>query len=512
MRQVPHTEYDGYRGVGVRLMEPMVSDLSADHAEGRDSLLLKGYHWFDKAHVLMLAEESLIPRADAITILKAFREMDARGYAEVRADHGWGLHSGEHYLIRKLGYEVGGRVHLGRSSGDLIAVARSVAVRDRIIETLKGILELRSALLPVVLETADAVMPGYTHGVHAQPTTLGAQLLSWVAGLERDFERFEAAYKHTNQSPAGAAIMTGSPFAINRDRTAACLGFDSVIYSTFDAIVGGRDNGLETYAAIAILDGHIGRWGEDIAYWFGSETQMVDIPDRFCHTSSIMTHKKNPVALEQIRGSTADAVGGLMSAFVANKGRSGGADGGGGAFFSMLANFELVNRNMHWLSIMLPHIEVKRDRMHELASSHWAVAPDIASAVVREKGLSWRIAHQCVGTMVRFAHERGLQPRDATPELLDEAAIEYWGKPIGLSPEALMSALDPTNAVKARKLYGGPAPEQTEARAAEARQRVETDQASIDERERRLMEAEQFLEAGIDAMLASAPAVAAADA
>ena len=508
MRQVAHTEYDGYRGVGVRLMEPMVSDLRADRAEGRDSALLEGYHRFDKAHVLMLGEEDLIPREDAITILKAFREMDAHGYAEVRANHGWGLHSGEHYLIRNLGYEIGGRIHLGRSSGDLIAVAHRIVVRERIVQTIKGILQLRRALLPVAVETADAVMPGYTHGVHAQPTTLGAQLLSWVAGLERDFERFEAAYQHTNQSPAGAAIMTGSPFAVNRDRTAACLGFDSVMSSTFDAIVGGRDYGLETFSAIAILDGHIGRWAEDIAYWYGNEARMVDIPDRFCHTSSIMMHKKNPVALEQIRGSTADVVGGLAGAFVANKGRSGGADGGGGAFFSMLASFEQVNRNMHWLSIMVPAMEVRRDRMHELASSHWAVAPDIASAIVREKGLPWRIAHQCVGTMVRFAHERGLTPRDVTPDLLDEAAIEYFSKPIGLSMGVLQAALNPTNAVNARKLYGGPAPEQTGDRAADAWQRVETDQMKVDDKERRLREAEELLEAGIDAMLAPADAKA----
>ena len=372
---------------------------------------------------------------------------------------------------------------------------------------MTGILELRQTLLPVVEENADAVMPGYTHGVHAQPTTLGAQLLAWIAALERDFERFEAAYCHTNESPAGAAIMTGSPFAVNRSRTAECLGFDSVMYSTFDAIVGGRDYFLEAYAAIAILANHVGRWAEDISYWFSSEMQMVDIPDRFCHTSSIMMHKKNPSTLERIRGGTADAVGGLTGAFVGNKSRTGGPDDGGEAFFSMLSNFDTVNRNMHWHAVMVPDIEVRRNRMHELASSHWAVAPDIASAIVIEKGLPWRIAHRCVGTMVRFAFERGFEPRDVTVELLDEAAIEYCGKPIGLSKRAPKAALDPTNAVNARKLYGGPAPEQTKARAAEARGRVKADRASLEEKERKLNKAEELLEAGIDSFLASAEQV-----
>ena len=150
--------------------------------------------------------------------------------------------------------------------------------------------------------------------------------------------------------------------------------------------------------------------------------------------------------------------------------------------------------------------------MHELASSHWAVAPDIASAAVREKGLPWRIAHQSVGTMVRLAHERGLGPKDVTPELLDEAAIEYHGEPIGLRGDTFQAALDPTNAVNARKLYGGPAPEQTSARAADSWQRVEADQNKVDEMEHRLSEAEARLEAGIDSMLAQQSAQTATDA
>ncbi len=503
MRQVPHTEYAGYRGVGVRLSEPMVDDLRPDAAHGREEPVFKGFHMFDKAHTLMLGEEGLIPRADAAAMLRAFREMEEYGYMKARSEQPWGLHAGENYLIRKLGYDIGGRIHLGRSSGDLMAVSRRVATRDTILETMQSVIDYRRALLPVACDTADAVMPGYTHGMHAQPTTLGAQLLSWVAGAERDFERLNAAYAHTNQSPAGAAIMTGSPFAVNRHRTADILGFDSVIYNTFDAIVGSNDYPLEAYSAAVILDAHVGSAGEDIAYWYNNESRMVDIPDRFCHTSSIMMHKKNPVALEQIRGSASDAIGGLMGAFVGSKRRSGAPDGGGGVFFQMLNVFSTVRRNMRWLQIMVPDMEVKRERMHHLASSHWAVGPDIASAIVKEKGLPWRLAHQSVGTMVRFAHERGLRPLDATPELLDEAAIEYMGKPIGLSAETLKDALDPANAIKKRTLYGGPAPEETRARADDAAKRVETDQGIVADKLRRLEEAEARLEAGIDELIAS---------
>jgi len=126
------------------------------------------------------------------------------------------------------------------------------------------------------------------------------------------------------------------------------------------------------------------------------------------------------------------------------------------------------------------------------------VAPDVASALVREKGLPWRIAHQIVGIAVRFAHERNIKPLEATPELLDEAAVEYMGKPVGLSAEAMREALDPRVAVSRRTLYGGPAPEQTAALAADAAGRLDADVAGVRDLRSRLDAAAARLEEGID--------------
>jgi len=117
--------------------------------------------------------------------------------------------------------------------------------------------------------------------------------------------------------------------------------------------------------------------------------------------------------------------------------------------------------------------------------------------------LSWRVAHQIVGIMVRLSRERAIAPLQATPALLDEAAVEYLGKPAGLSAESLRKALSPVEAVNARKLYGGPAPEQTRARAAECQERIRTDRAVVESMESRLAAAEKLLEYRIDALLAA---------
>ena len=110
---------------------------------------------------------------------------------------------------------------------------------------------------------------------------------------------------------------------------------------------------------------------------------------------------------------------------------------------------------------MLPDITIKEEFVKNKAKSRWAVATEIAAAIVKQKGYSWRIAHQCVGTLVRLAEERKIKSQDTTTELLDEAAIEYFGKPIGLTKKQYQDALNPYNSVLSRQVDGGPHPDHT---------------------------------------------------
>ncbi|MGH7928365.1 MAG: hypothetical protein ACREQV_11275, partial [Candidatus Binatia bacterium] len=105
-----------YRKAGARLKEDADPSQIA-HKVGsaeRTQPLLAAYHMFDKAHVVMLTEEGLIPRSDGKAILRAFREMEDGDWKRLRGEGGHGLFSGEAYLIEKLGEEIGGKIHLGR--------------------------------------------------------------------------------------------------------------------------------------------------------------------------------------------------------------------------------------------------------------------------------------------------------------------------------------------------------------------------------------------------------------
>ncbi len=137
----------------------------------------------------------------------------------------------------------------------------------------------------------------------------------WACVLCRDFDRLRVLYERVNLCPSGAAIMTGTDFAINRARTSALLGFSAPIPHTMDAIFS-HDLEMDIASFLAILASDLGRLGDDIMLWSSVEFGMIDIPDRFCGTSSIMMQKKNPVAPQGMKALAATAVGCAVTAFM----------------------------------------------------------------------------------------------------------------------------------------------------------------------------------------------------
>jgi len=425
--------------------------------------------------------------------------MEKEGVEKARLEAGGGMHSAEQYLIRKLSEEIGGRINLARSSGDLDKTGDRIQQRDRVLDVMEAINEFRDVLLKVAAEHLDTVMPGYTHLHHAQPTTFGHWLICCASVLSRDFKRLESAFHSLNVSSAGAAILTGSNFPVNRHRTAELLGFERPVANTIDA-VHSPDDLLEVFSAMAILHVNIARWADDMILWTMSEINVVDLPDRYCMTSSIHPQKKVVVTMEYARGTAAETIGGLMTTFFGEKGPT------ALAVYSRHFNstaalrkaFDHVIRDVEDFAGVIAGLKVNKELMRERAGAFWAQATDVASALVRDKGLSWRTAHQIVSILVRITNERGIKPRDVDTKLLDEAAIEYMGEPIGLSEESLRKALDPVEFVKGRTLYGGPAPEEAQRRIPEFVETLKRDKEAIADIRGHLKEASEKLEKAID--------------
>ncbi len=499
------SEYRGYRTPGIRLKDEMLPQLHKLYgAHTRE--MLPAVHAFDKAHTVMLVEEGLLDLAAGAAVLQALRRMEGEDVVKVRSEVGGGLHSGEHYVIRLLGEEIGGQFHLARSSGDLSAVAINILQRERLLEVMRGVNRFRRVLIDLAREHTGTILPGYSFGAHAQPMTLGHLWLSWAATLERDFARLHGAWQRVNFSPAGAAIMVGSNFIVNRERTAALLGFDDVHENCADAILElNADDSLETPAAIAVLYHSLAKWADDLIQWSTTEFGFVDIPDRYCNTSSIMMQKKNVIGPAEVKGASAEALGCFVVSYHALKGTTGLPITE--RYYALEMLWKVADgaaRDLGWFCDLLPVLTINKEKMFDSSWRHWATATDLAGALVSRCGQPWRTAHQIVGILVRLCEERGLGPADVTPQLLDEASMLYHEKPAGLDQAAICEALDPKHFIASRTVRGGPERNESLRQANVFEGRLHGDEGTVAAIDARLARSARLLEDAIDALLARA--------
>lgn len=468
-------DYQGYRNSsGSRLVEPMVDHLR----EGKSSIELDeipAIHAFDVAHAVMLTEAGIVEPVVGAAILRGLQEIERRGMVETRLSTGGGIHSAETFLIREFGDEIGGRLHLGRSSGDLHAVARRMAFRAQVHRILAALCAAREALLDLADKHRSTVMPGYTHGQHAQPTKFAHWAAMFEEAFSRDTARLLSFHTRLNLSPAGAAIMTGSDFPIDRMRVSALLGFDFPLANTLDAILS-HDLEMECASVLAVLAQNLGRMANDLHLWSTFEFGFVELPDRYCGTSSIMPQKKNPDVLEDLKSIAVQSLAAFVTAVTTNIGPTGFPIFEHRNSFGVQVEFGgALAVRLEALAPMLGEMTVKAGRMRALAGANWAQATDVAGVLVREAGLSWRTAHLVVGAFIRQCISENIEPATATVDDLALAAEEA-GHPLPLlSAEKFAEAMDPAAFVARRRIVGGPAPEFVEAAVAAARERLAAD-------------------------------------
>ena len=181
-----------------------------------------------RAHVAMLSAQGIVSGDDADAICEGLErisdEYETDGVPEDEALEDVHMHV-EHRLAELIG-AAAGRLHTARSRNDQVATDFRLWVRDSIDEAIAGIEALQRALVERAGEHEATVMPGFTHLQSAQPVTLGHHLMAYYEMLARDRDRFAAARLRLNESPLGAAALAGTGFAIDREATAAALGFD----------------------------------------------------------------------------------------------------------------------------------------------------------------------------------------------------------------------------------------------------------------------------------------------
>ena len=452
------------------------------------------------AHALMLAEQGIVKRADIAAILPVVLDLEARGAGLLSIDYSQeDLYSYvERYIVKVLGPDVGGRLHTARSRNDLNVTSWRLALRDRLIAALDDLNQLRAVVLLLANRYAETVMPGYTHTQHAQPISLGYYLLSVGDVLARDLTRLSGALAHADLSPLGAGALTTTGFPIDRESVARMLGFAGLVESAYDA-VSSRDDVHETAAALAVLMTGLSRVAADLQSWNTAEYAFIELADAYSSVSSIMPQKKNPQALEFTKAAAGIVTGALTAVLAASKNTS-YSDVNDGVSAINVPVLEALDRTRATLAVMrgvLETMTVKPERMATAAADGYGTATELADVIVRETGMSFRMAHNIVGRVVREAIEAGRTAPEITTADLDQACVVLFGKPLGISAAAVRRALDPAENLKSRTVTGGPAACEIARMLAKRQLALQADMHAVATTRTRVARAEQTLRAGV---------------
>lgn len=451
----------------------------------------------NKAHVLMLARCNIITQPVAAALLQCAVTLEAEGPAAFTLDPARedSYFNYEAEVIRRLGPDVGGRMHIARSRNDLKATLDRMRARARGLEIMDTLLAVRARLIERADRFSDCVMPGYTHMQPAQPITFGYYLAGIAQGLERDFRRVAECHARLNLCPMGAGALAGTSFPIDREMTAALLGFDGPVAHAQDAVAA-RDAVIELVSACAFLMTTIGRMAQDFYTMTTYEFSTLELPDRVAITSSIMPQKKNMAALENLKGRPAILAGALMTALAGYKGTpySHVQDGNTDALRWIWDALEEVVLALPVARLVIETAEPKRERMLELARANYSTATDLADVLVRDAGLSFRDAHHVVGRVVRLAMADGCSADGITRELVAEAARQTLGHAVELPAEVVRDAVDPIHALQSRRNTGGPSRHDIARILAGSTARLEADRTEFAARRAQIAAARQRLD------------------
>src|SRR5438552_581324 len=299
-----------------------------------------------------------------------------------------------------------GRLHTARSRNDQIATDLRLWLRGAIDRLDAAMCDLQRALIDRAETEAATVMPGYTHLQIAQPVTLGHHLMAYVEMIGRDRSRLADCRHRLNESPLGAAALAGTSFPIDREATAAALGFDRPASNSLDA-VSDRDFAIEFLAAAAIAGMHLSRFAEEIVIWCSDGFGFIALSDAFTTGSSIMPQKRNPDAAELVRAKTGRLNGSLVALLTLMKALP--LAYGKDMQEDKLPVFEAADALDLCLAAttgIVHDLQPDRERLRAAAGAGYSTATDLADWLVRVAGLPFRRAHHATGMIVKRAEAR----------------------------------------------------------------------------------------------------------
>lgn len=478
-----------------KIMGAITRDATSGLAKAQDQ-----FYWMNRinmASTVMLVEEKIIPPA----LVKPITE--GVSFAITQATQPGGRRPDDVLQLERIISEKSGPeatlVHTGRSRQDMYAAIRTMQLRREVLDMAGALLRTRALLIDVAGKHTETFVPAYTNGVQAQPISYGHYLMAYADSLARDAQRLRELYSRINLSPMGTAVLANSSWPLNRMRLAELLGFDGLVVNSYDSgQVITMDVPLEAASIASNVALRIGSILQDIHTQYHQTRPWLLLDDSSTYTSSAMPQKRNPGVIMTARAKASDVVASLQTVLLRLHNVTPGMTDYKSTYAdarTFILAIEMLNR----FDGVMKALRINAPRAMEELDNDWTTSMELAETLQRLHNVPFRVGHSFASAIVDHAKANNLLPRQfpyaEAVRIYAGAAQKYKQSETKLPLDAatFRKTLSPEDMVRTRVGIGGPQPAEVARMVAAGRQALAQDNAWLDERNTKLLEAEAKL-------------------
>lgn len=456
----------------------LLPEAQRDYEEVFEELII-----LNKAYALGLKKIGYLCPEDCKTIVEALDYVyDTLQYEDLSGNCEDLYFNVEQAMVKKIGVEVGGRLHTGRSRNDIYSCMTRMEVRKTSWEIMDRVIELQESLVNEAARNTRTVITGHTHNQPGQPITLGHYYSALAYALCRDFDRIKHAYNNTNRSPYGAAASFGGTFDIDEDYLCELAGFDSTIENSLDAIAS-KDYAIEMEMAYTLLMNNISRFASDMYFWATFENGILDLGGEVAICSSIMPQKKNPVCFEYAKAKGGHTMGGLTSilSVLKNAPYTNNED----IFEATVMYEDALDQTIQGIDIFIEAIKyssIKKEKAEEAARTNYSTITGMADHLVQAYDFSFEHAHAILGSIVGEVTDNGMSIDDIDHDMVERVTKEITGREINITDKEIKEALDPWENICRKKTKGSPNEERVKTMIEDLNQKIASEKAWVVEK------------------------------
>jgi len=276
-----------------------------------------------------------------------------------------------------------------------------------------------------------------------------------------------------------------------------------VLENSIDA-VGSRDFILEALASLTLLAIDVSRMVEDLIVWSSPDFGIIDLPESFAFTSSIMPQKKNPDVLEVIRARMSQVLGNFIASATTMKALPSGYNLDMQEITPKLwESIETVADSVGMLSKLVKKLKVSKDVFSKPVFK-FATTTELANMLVKKYNVPFRMSHRIVGSLVKTLLDKEMALSTLTPELLNKTAKDSAGITLAVKLADIKESMDPMKFVESHKTKGGPSPTEVKRMLKNRKQLTAQSKSNLSKKESKLEEADSQLESAVQNYIFSA--------